>query len=131
MAALVTHQKTRVTHELRGFLHRPADIPSPSRRGNLVVYVLSLLHSTDLHCQKSLGIALLSQLILSADFEKQKCLNTANVLRMCHHSQPLLQKLVLITPILDISSGVEPDHGEKTYYECAGKHLCYHKENRR
>lgn len=71
MAALLTHRKTRVTHGFWGFLHLQAGVPSPSRRGNLMVLVLSLLHSTDLHCKRSLGIALLSQLILSSDIQKQ------------------------------------------------------------
>lgn len=86
-----------------------------------MVHVLSLLHSTDLHCKQSLGIALLSQLILSSDFQKQnKCLNTSNVPAdaVCTPSfrQSLLQKpAVLVTLILDISSGSEPDRDEKKY----------------
>lgn len=90
MAAFVTHRKTRVTHEFWGFLHLSADIPSLSTRGNLMVHVLSLLHSTDLHCKQSLGITLLSQLILSPDFQNQ---NSVLILPMallmphvCHHS---------------------------------------------
>lgn len=90
MAAFVTHRKTRVTHEFWGFLHLQADIPSLSRRGNLMVHVLSLLHSTDLHCKQSLGITLLSQLILSPDFQNQNSvlilLMALLMLHVCHHS---------------------------------------------
>lgn len=82
-----------------------------------MVHVLSLLHSTDLHCKQSLGFTLLSQLILSSDFQKQ-CLNTCNVPAdgACLPSvrPSLLQKpAVLATLILDTSPGLEPDHDEK------------------
>lgn len=71
MTARVIHRKTRVTHEFWGFLHFQPDIPSLCRRGNLMVRLLSLLHSTDLHCEQPLGITLRSRLILRSGFGTQ------------------------------------------------------------
>lgn len=62
-------------HELHrssgAFCTCKAAMPSHSRHGNLMVHVLSLLHSADLHSKQSLGITVASQLILSSDFQKQ------------------------------------------------------------
>lgn len=101
MAAFVTHRKTRLTHEFWGFLHWEAVMPSPSRRGNLMVHVLSLLHSTDLHCKQSLGITLLSQLILSPDFQKQNSvlihLMSLLMPHACHHpGNPFYRNLLFL-----------------------------------
>lgn len=90
--------------------------PVPLR--TLLVLVLSLLHSADLHCEQALGIAWLSQLILSPDFHKQSRVLTLVLSRpvppACRYSLgPFYRNAAPITPAPDSSSGWQPDHSTK------------------
>lgn len=90
--------------------------PVPLR--TLLVLVLSLLHSADLYCEQALGIAWLSQLILSPDFHKQSRVLTLVLSRpvppACRYSLgPFYRNAAPITPAPDSSSGWQPDHSTK------------------